>query len=292
MVQLFFIGLVITTVLSFVAAECPNACSAHGKCGAYDMCICYRNWMANDCSERMCQFGMAHVDSPKGDLDASSGALTGPSVNVIPNDAVYPYGTTEQYPAMVDSECNILTNTAHDYMECSNKGLCDRAAGLCACFPGYDGAACQRASCPTSAAGVCSGHGTCDSIKMVAKDDFFNEYNLWDENISMGCNCDFGYYGADCSERRCKVGPDPLFHDDFANARFSNATYQIATTTLPSLKNTLVGNYSIIFYDFTGMPWTTIPIDVFARCDAVINALESIPSNIIPKGSVRCLVRK
>lgn len=35
-----------------VNGECPNACSAHGKCGAYDMCICYRNWMANDCSER------------------------------------------------------------------------------------------------------------------------------------------------------------------------------------------------------------------------------------------------
>jgi len=37
--------------LSLVAAECPNACSAHGKCTNYDMCICYRNWMANDCSE-------------------------------------------------------------------------------------------------------------------------------------------------------------------------------------------------------------------------------------------------
>ena len=37
--------------LSFVGAECPNACSSHGRCGAFDMCFCYRNWMANDCSE-------------------------------------------------------------------------------------------------------------------------------------------------------------------------------------------------------------------------------------------------
>ena len=111
MVQMNFIALCVISLIAYVAAECPNACSAHGKCGAYDMCICYRNWMANDCSERTCQFGMAHVDSPKGDLDASSGALSGPSVNVIPNDAVYPYGTTEQYPAMVDSEGNVLLNT-------------------------------------------------------------------------------------------------------------------------------------------------------------------------------------
>lgn len=48
-----------------VASECANACSGHGKCTAYDMCICNRNWQANDCSERICQFGLAHVDTPK-----------------------------------------------------------------------------------------------------------------------------------------------------------------------------------------------------------------------------------
>ena len=38
-------------LVGIVVSECPNACSAHGKCGAYDMCTCYRNWMSNDCSE-------------------------------------------------------------------------------------------------------------------------------------------------------------------------------------------------------------------------------------------------
>jgi hypothetical protein len=46
-------------------AECANACNGHGKCTAYDMCICNRNWQANDCSERVCQFGLAHVDTAK-----------------------------------------------------------------------------------------------------------------------------------------------------------------------------------------------------------------------------------
>jgi hypothetical protein len=48
----------------------------------------------------------------------------------------------------------------HFYMECANRGLCDRKAGVCKCFPGYDGAACQRTVCPNG----CSGHGTCEKV--------------------------------------------------------------------------------------------------------------------------------
>lgn len=50
----FEIFVAVASYLAMVAAECPNACSAHGKCGAYDMCTCYRNWMSNDCSESKC----------------------------------------------------------------------------------------------------------------------------------------------------------------------------------------------------------------------------------------------
>ena len=39
-------------MMALVYAECPNACSSHGRCSAYDSCICYRNWGSNDCSER------------------------------------------------------------------------------------------------------------------------------------------------------------------------------------------------------------------------------------------------
>ena len=92
---------IVSSILALASAECPNGCSSHGRCTAYDMCLCYRNWMSNDCSERVCQFGLAHVDTPKGDLDASSGALDGPDVTVALNSEMYPYGTTEQFPAMM-----------------------------------------------------------------------------------------------------------------------------------------------------------------------------------------------
>ena len=84
------------------AAECPNACSGHGTCGAFDECHCFPNWQEADCSGKTCPFALAHVDSPKGDLDGSADALSGRTTTVIEGNTVYPYGTTEQYPLMVD----------------------------------------------------------------------------------------------------------------------------------------------------------------------------------------------
>jgi len=225
------------------------------------------------------------VDTPKGDLDASSGALTGPDVNVVQNDAMYPYGTSEQFPSMYDSDQAVTANSAHWYRECSNKGICDRGTGTCTCFEGYSGSACQRASCPVSNGAVCSGHGTCKDIKSLAAADNNNIYNLWDEHMTMGCDCDAGFSGPDCSFKHCKVGADPLYYDDFANVRYSNWTVQFYTMT----QNEYVyGNYSLIFTDHSGEDWQTDPIDINANCMAITDALESLPNDVIPGGTVRC----
>merc|ERR1711871_1016656 len=55
----------------------------------------------------------------------------------------------------------------HFYMGCSNQGLCDRKAGLCECFDGYTGRACQRQACPED----CSGHGVCASVEQLRLSD-------------------------------------------------------------------------------------------------------------------------
>jgi hypothetical protein len=71
------ISALLSVYLSVASAECANACNGHGKCTSYDMCICHRNWQANDCSERVCMHGLAHVDTPK---VSSTRSLTSPSM--------------------------------------------------------------------------------------------------------------------------------------------------------------------------------------------------------------------
>jgi hypothetical protein len=298
--RVILFSLLFSGLAAYVSAECANACNGHGRCTSYDMCICHRNWMSNDCSERVCQFGLAHVDTPKGDLD-SSGDVTQSSSNVVENNFVYPYGTTEGFPAMIDSDRTELLNSAHFYMECSNKGTCDRKKGTCKCLPGYDGAACQRASCPGFPKS-CSGHGVCKTIQQLAKADNDNIYELWDRHSTMGCECDAGYYGPDCSKRRCKTGVDPLYLDDAATVKyptmnFATLAYSPGGTDPVNVDNIFYDGmageagtayWAIRFFDSNGEDWMTAPIAAGANCASVVKALEEIPNDVIPKGTVHC----
>lgn len=102
--------------------------------------------------------------------------------------------------------------SAHNYEECAGKGLCDYTTGLCECFDGYTGRACERSACPND----CSGHGTC---RMIADLPNYSagydhakvgsEY-AWDEKAITACVCDGGYMGPDCSQRICPFGDDPM----------------------------------------------------------------------------------
>ena len=57
-------------------------------------------------------------------------------------------------------------NEAHPVVECSNKGVCNRRTGTCACFANYDGIACERTVCPND----CSQNGICYTQKMLAEE--------------------------------------------------------------------------------------------------------------------------
>jgi len=223
-----------------------------------------------------------------------SGDISDAAEVVGDNSAVYPYGTTEQFPQMVDSELNIIPNSAHWYMECSNKGTCNRQSGTCECYDGYEGVSCQRAACPNS----CSGHGVCKTIAQLAHADNYNIYKLWDKDSTMGCECDSGYYGPDCSQRTCKVGVDPLYMDDSATVKYSGWNFATLATSGSGVTSTPIfndgtyeektGYWAIRFYDSNGEDWLTEPIEAAATCADVIAALEALPNDVIPDGSLEC----
>lgn len=218
---------------------------------------------------------------------------------IVDNSFTYPFGTTEQFPQMQDSDLQELQNSAHYYMECSNKGKCDRTTGECQCYDGYDGVACQRASCP-GYPNSCSGHGTCKTIEQLAHSDNGNVYKLWDRKTTMGCECDAGYAGADCSQRQCKSGVDPLYLDDVSTVKSSIFNFATLTTAvLPSNTphdevftngETQVQNgaWAIRYFDNFGEDWVTEPIAGGADCADVTQALYSLPNNVIPPDSLLC----
>merc|ERR1711968_269636 len=253
-----------------------------------------------------CYFGIAHVDTPKGDLNAD-GMVSGPLTTVITGSEVYPWGTTEQYP-------NADANEGHFYMECSNKGICDRKSGTCDCFDGYEGTACVRASCPND----CSGHGTCETIKELAEmkgydttagdvattipvgtvmdfDTAIEEsyaYDLWDQDKTMGCKCDPVYFGADCSLKKCKYGVDPLFYDDTDGVIYQTTVVHLGS--LGTVASHIGGTFNMVFYDVFGEKYVTKPLDGRKMTDASNNggltaekvkeALEALPNGVISKG--------
>jgi len=231
--QLFH-ALALLALCGVASASCPNDCSGNGECNIYSACECYRNWMGADCSERVCYFGVAFVDTPQGDLNSDGfvSDLTYKSRKANDQSSggweIYPYyagwgSVNYQWfghasATALSSSVTVIGNSkgeAHFYKECSAKGDCDRSSGLCTCYGGYEGAGCTRVSCQND----CSGHGLCrtiDELKYLEQpitspsNIAAFEYAAWDATITQQCTCDTGWFGLDCSLRECPKGDDPV----------------------------------------------------------------------------------
>lgn len=130
---------------------CDNNCTGNGICVKNINCQCFLNlngdpaWTGPDCSLKTCPKDIAWV----------GGVVGSQSINRL---AIQPQGDM------------------HAYVECSNRGLCDRSTGFCSCFSGYDGLACQRSLCP----GNCNGKGRCYHEKLLASFANRNYSDPWD----------------------------------------------------------------------------------------------------------------
>jgi len=158
-----------------VGGLCENGCSGHGSCVVNQNCLCYTG------------------------MDGEP-EWTGPdcSLRTCPHDY-----------AWVGDVVN--ANDLHPWSECSNRGTCDRKTGVCACFPGYDGVACQRFSCPNN----CNDRGTCWPEKHLAVKASRVYDSPWDAMKAIGCLCDAGFRGPSCEFQECPSGADPL--DGYGN---------------------------------------------------------------------------
>lgn len=100
----------------------------------------------------------------------------------------------------------VAANDAHPVVECSNKGTCDRTTGECVCYPNYDGIACERTICPNK----CSDAGVCFTQQQLASDADRTYSTPWDAMKQVGCVCDLGRRGPDCSLLECPSGDDVM----------------------------------------------------------------------------------
>lgn len=219
-----FTALLVSSALGMAMAACPNSCSGRGGCDTNDQCDCYLE---------------GKVLNAAGNVDAEDTLMaqfTGADCSLM----TCPRGI---------SFTTAASSTFHEAsVECSDAGLCDRATGMCVCYEGHEGSACQRTTCPND----CSGHGVCQdntdfaedyaramSVQINTKrytprcavgsdvdetncprqiehlDDYYSTYmvtyeDAWDSTLQTGCLCDSGYYGADCSKRECPTNSDPL----------------------------------------------------------------------------------
>lgn len=230
-------------------AACPNSCSLVGTCGRFDACACPTSdavlFYGGDCSLRRCPFAPAFVDPPLGDLN-HDGAVSG--------DEVWPPGAQ--------------AGEAHFPRECGGAGLCDTATGRCACFPGYEGAACARVACPGSP--PCSGRGVCVPVaEAAALAGAPSRYNLWDAEKGQACVCDPGYGGPDCSLRECALGPPQGHEGDVSAVSFSVAGGQRKAGYRLTLVGASTRKSSHPFAPNASSPVFALSSDVTARYEAV-----------------------
>ena len=165
-------------------AVCDNQCSGHGTCMTDDVCKCFDNWGvglshdSGDCSDRVCPFELAWVDTP--DKTGSFHKYAECAGRGICDR------TTGECACFDGYEGKGCQRTACPN-DCSGHGTCEYLEDMAfaATWNDYD----RR------------------GLKHNAKTF---EFHSWDSGKIRGCVCDAQYGDVDCSKRMCPYGTDIL----------------------------------------------------------------------------------
>lgn len=183
---MIFSTTILLTFLASAQAGCDNACSGHGVCEC-GFCICYDNWGmglshdTGDCSDRICPFEFAWVDTP--DVDGLHHKYAECAGKGICNRGT---GECECFPGYEGKGCQ-RTSCPND---CSGHGTCEYIQDLSFGSTPFD----------------------YDGVSAFVSDSKTFSYHNWDAQKTRGCVCDPEYGDVDCSKRLCVYGTDTQDH--------------------------------------------------------------------------------
>lgn len=297
-------AIIIATLLAVVAAGgCDNGCSGHGTCLQNGVCACWDNWGmgmgldSGDCSQRVCPFEFAWVDTPD-KLGNHHKYAECSNRGICDRDT----GECDCFPGYEGKGC-ARTTCPND---CSGHGRCKYIEDL------------PYRSTPQQ-------FDSGDFFVQKAH-SFGDAYKNWDARKTRGCECDPEWGDVDCSKRMCMMGNDIMDqrqnllvarkqhtqHIQFvADNKFSwtytsagiNEDLAIKTATEVSggTRAYLHGRtFALVFTSKLNETFTTIPIkfsmgetasDYKVMFLAVEHALEALPNGVIDNVDVAGEIR-
>jgi len=188
---MFKVILVAVLVAVVTAGGCDNDCSGHGTCQNNGVCKCYDNWGmgmgldSGDCSQRICPFEFAWVDTPDKTGNFHKYAECS-NRGICDRDS----GECECFPGYEGKGC-ARTTCPND---CSGHGRCKNIEDL------------PFGSTPKQF----------DSRSFFEQKPytFGDAYKNWDAQKTRGCICDPEWGDVDCSKRMCMYGNDIMDQRD------------------------------------------------------------------------------
>lgn len=230
----------VATLVASVSANCDNACSGHGKCTMDDVCECYDNWgvgltgQSGDCSDRICPFEIAWVDSP--DANGNFHRYAECAGRGLCNRGT---GMCECFDGYEGEACHRTTCPN----QCSGHGTCEYIEDI--------------------------GVGRTWKDADISGDDFqvdpkrFNydpeSKAVWDRSKTRGCVCDAQYSDVDCSKRMCPYGTDRLKYKENLDYA-AHWSYQVITFKGTDLDTYAGKTFALTFVSRLNETFTTQPI--------------------------------